>query len=113
MSSPFDAIMAADLAFIESDVFSEPITITRATGQQIPTAAVIDRQILQVISGSDGRDAFTPQFEFWIPSTVLTTPPDKGGDTFTFPTRVGDSPTNHVMVGIVKQDAGGWLVRCK
>jgi len=111
MGSIFDDIMATDLAFINSDAFSEPVVATLgASGQQISFNAVINRETVDKITGSD--KGFAPLAEFWLPSTLFSAPPQQG-DKFSYPNRAGEAASNHSFVSIQKQDASGWLVRCR
>lgn len=125
MSKPFDQIASLHTAFMSSGILSEPIVLTRSDGRQYPFSAVIQRFEPEPIAGATNvKENFAPRFEFWVPAKLPTTPPmppvdlsscppNKNSDRFCFPTREGDRPSDHAMSCIVKQDATGWLVRCR
>jgi len=111
MGSFFDDIMATDLAFINADAFSEPVVATLgANGQQVKFSAVINRETVDPVSRAE--KGFAPLAEFWLPSTLFSAPPQQG-DSFSYPTRNGDPASAHNFVSIQKQDASGWLIRCR
>ena len=108
--SIFDDILAADALAMSEAEFSEPVTYKFANNTTLAFNAVVNRHpIMPVIPGQQA--AFAPQPEIFLPITKVPSKPNVNADKVSFPKNVGDMATDHVVLKIITQDAGGWLVR--
>jgi hypothetical protein len=118
MPNPFDDILAADLAFVNADVFADPDPVILKANdlRQYPFTAIVDRSPPTPIGGADvdSRKPFALGQQVWIPRALMGgRRPDISGDTLIFPTHKADKPSPHRIVEIVAEDGGGWLVKCR
>ncbi len=108
--SIFDDILASDASFTSAGEFSEPITYKFANNTTLAFNAVVNRQpIMPAIPGQQA--AFAPQHEVFLPIAKVPSKPNTNADKINYPTNIGDSASDHVILKIITQDAGGWLVR--
>lgn len=108
-----DDIMAADAEFlVDPDEFGESVTYTPKVGSAVTRNAVVDRMGLQEV---EGTGALAETFDVLIPNDATNgvASVDTGGDTITFPPRVGETAVARQVVAVIDNDNGMWRLRCR
>lgn len=122
MGTDWDNMLAADATSICGDSASpsEPVVLTIGDGRQFAFNAVINRVAPTAVSQAamgkagpmfaDSTTAFLPFDAAGISGTPVV---PVRNNTLGFPSNVGDDSTEHLIVAVLTQDAGGFLVQIR
>ena len=100
--------------FLNTDEFAEDITYTPSGGPAKSIKAIIDREQLEPSEESRGRvTARSANIEIANNSTYGVDTVNKGADTVSFPVNVGEGAVSWLVVKIIDQDPGMWLLEVR
>ena len=110
-----DSILADDLATLtDPDFFGETVTYTDGVGGspvQIQGVAV-----RKPLTGNGEARAAVKLIDFQVSANAsigIPTKPVRNKGTITIAWMIGDTPTAFLIVDVLEQDAGGWMLKLK
>ena len=110
----WDTLLKLDAAniFASSNMMPgvEVVTLKYSSGDEIVIAAPVFRDEVDDVNGTSYP---APRLRVFVPRTEERKTLDPDALKITVARNVGDTPDDHAVVAVEKQDAAGWLLRLR